>query len=77
MIRNFKYILLSAAVAAFSVTACTKNEIEQPVGEDGVTIFTGGFIESKISLGEKMVTVILHYGIRMTRLPFTTLITAT
>ena len=53
MIKTIKYIVLSAAVAVFTVTACTKNELEQPVGQEGVTIFTGGFIESKISLGEK------------------------
>lgn len=53
MIKTIKYIVLSAAVAVFTVTACTKNELEQPVGQEGVTTFTGGFIESKISLGEK------------------------
>ena len=53
MIRNLKSILLCAAVAVLSVTACTKNELEQSVTQEGVTIFTGGFIESKISLGEK------------------------
>lgn len=53
MIKTLKYIVLSAAVAVFTVTACTKNELEQPVGQEGVTTFTGGFIESKISLGEK------------------------
>ena len=53
MTRNLKSILFCAAVAVLSVTACTKNELEQPVTQEGVTTFTGGFIESKISLGEK------------------------
>ena len=53
MTRNLKSILLCAAVAVLSVTACTKNELGQPVTQEGVTTFTGGFIESKISLAEK------------------------